>query len=109
MCSSDLVWLHPAGREMTADDWQSATPAIGILRSHGLHALAGHELLWLLNPTSATVPFAVPRRLQHAHWRLLLDSARELPGGEWHAAPDAHELCCLLPHQSLLLEKVEAP
>ena len=105
--SADINWLHPEGREMTAADWEAATAAaLGILRSP---PHAGGELLWLVNPTAGTCEFALPRRLREARWRLLLDSAREFPGGELLPSPVPGATAYLLPHQSLLLERIDEP
>jgi len=102
----DITWLHPAGHEMSADDWQAGTAVLGILRSVSMD---GRDLLWLLNPTGLTVQFYLPRRCREALWRVLLDSARLLPGEGPQDLPGPHDSLRLLPHQSLLFERMVFP
>ncbi len=102
----DITWLHPAGHEMTAGDWQAGTTVLGVLRSVSMD---GRDLLWLMNPTDAAVQFSLPRRCREALWRVLLDSARLLPGEGPDDLPGPHESLQLLPHQSLLFERMIFP
>lgn len=102
----DITWLHPAGHEMSAADWQEGTTVLGVLRAAPMD---GRNLLWLLNPTANEVPFHLPRRWREALWRVLLDSTQALPGPGPDDLPGPHEVFRLRPHQSLLLERMVFP
>jgi len=102
----DITWRHSAGHEMTAGDWQAGTAVLGVLRSVSMD---GRDLLWLMNPTDAAVQFSLPRRCREALWRVLLDSARPLPGEGPDDLPGPHDSLRLLPHQSLLFERMIFP
>lgn len=69
----------------------------------------GRDLLWLLNPTANEVEFRLPRRWREVLWRVLLDSAQLMPGAGPEDVPGPHESFLLLPHQSLLLERMLFP
>ena len=102
----DITWLHPAGHEMTAGDWQTGTTVLGVLRAVSMD---GRDLLWLMNPTDAAVQFRLPPRCREALWRVLLDSAQRLPGEGPDEVPEPRESLQLLPHQSLLFERMIFP
>jgi hypothetical protein len=91
---------------MTASDWHSGTAVLGVLRSVSMD---GRDLLWLLNPTEMAVQFCLPRRCREALWRVLLDSAQRLPGEGPDEVPEPRESLQLLPHQSLLFERMIFP
>lgn len=102
----DITWLHPAGHEMSAADWQAGTTILGVIRAASMD---GRELLWLLNPTANEAEFRLPRRWREVLWRVLLDSAQLTPGPGPEDVPGPHESFLLLPHQSLLLERMLFP
>ena len=62
-----------------------------------------------MNPTDVAVQFYLPLRCRDALWRVLLDSARLLPGEGPDDLPGPHESLQLLPHQSLLFERLVFP
>jgi isoamylase len=71
----DLGWFHPAGREMTGDDWGN-----GALRSVGARfdgADATETLLMLLNADEQPVGFRLPRvsPVREAAWCVVLDTS----------------------------------
>lgn len=84
----DLVWFHPAGRELDHDDWRNAE-----LRCFGLflggdaitarddrgRKLTGDTLLIYLNAGPAPVPVVLPAPSWGGAWELLLETASELP------------------------------
>ena len=49
------------------------------------------------------------RRWREVLWRVLLDSAQLMPGAGPEDVPGPHESFLLLPHQSLLLERMLFP
>jgi glycogen operon protein len=73
-------WLHPAGREMTTEDWQD-----GGLRLFGadLTLPGGPRLLLLLNAGDAAT-FEMPE----GSWMLRIDTARDRVGCEEPAGPE---------------------
>jgi glycogen operon protein len=77
--AKDVSWLHPAGREMGAADWDDAAQ-----RCIGVHLGAatvardagGHDVLALFNAHDAPVEFVLPAAARDPAWRVLLDSAK---------------------------------
>ncbi len=95
----DLVWLTPAGREMTDADWNAA--AVGCLgvRLEGQMVdefdergkpITGKTLLMLLNAHAKPMPFQVPDHLPHEYWRPLLDTAIDRPASYWYRRPERY-------------------
>jgi isoamylase len=72
--SDDVLWLHPAGRGMSTQDWQDAG-----LRTLGMRLAAddgaGGDLLVLLNAGAARTDFTLPKTATGRRWVRLLDSA----------------------------------
>jgi isoamylase len=102
----DIAWLHPAGHEMNASDWHAGSTVLGVVRAAPMD---GRDLLWLLNPTASEIEFRLPRRWREVLWRLLFDSAQSLPGPGPNDLPGPQEVFRLLPHQSLLFERMVFP
>jgi isoamylase len=82
----DLVWFHPAGHELTPDDWRNAD-----LRCFGLflggdaitmrdptgHRVTGDTLLIYLNAGAKPVPVQMPPASWGVGWELLLETASD--------------------------------
>jgi glycogen operon protein len=90
----DLAWFHPAGHEMSSEDWFAPEArSIGMyLDGRGLRhrdrrgeLIVDDSYLVLLNSGEAETTFALPGEPWGRRYRLILDSTR--PGGE-PAAPD---------------------
>jgi glycogen operon protein len=85
----DVIWLTPAGEEMSVEEWES-----GYARSLGLRisGAAGEELsaygtpepdddfLLLFNAHYEEVPFVLPPLSEESRWESLVDTS--LSGGE---------------------------
>ena len=95
----DIAWLHPRGREMTAEDWHDAT-----LSSFGC-AFGAPRFVLLFNNASEPVQFGLSN-LTHGPWHIVLDTSIEDGAGKAHAA--LGEGCLLLGRSLMLLRAGEA-
>jgi glycogen operon protein len=80
--AKDVSWLHPAGREMDAADWNDAGQrCIGVHLGAATVARdsAGHDVLALFNANDRPVEFVVPAAARELAWHVLLDSAHPGP------------------------------
>ena len=99
----DVVWWHPAGREMNTQDWHAAPDgALGMLLAPlpsgaSPNSPPATTLLALFNRNSSTVTFTLPP----GGWRQLCDSSAAAPFAERTANPD----CSLAGHSVLLLAR----
>jgi pullulanase/glycogen debranching enzyme len=85
----DLAWIHPSGREMTAEDWHSDQAVVGMflsgspLRSPGPRGEQQHDasfLIWLnARPGSLTV--ALPEQDWVSAGEVVLSTLPDLPAG----------------------------
>jgi glycogen operon protein len=89
-----VTWFHPAGREMTGEDWGN-----GELRAIGakFDAMAGRDdaggvgepLLMLLNADERAVAFCLPSptSMQEGTWNTIVDTApsRDIQGKTWQS------------------------
>jgi isoamylase len=94
----NVVWLTPAGAEMTPDDWNN-----GLSKSIALMLRGAEEppLLLLTNSHAEEIAFELAAPKSIAGWRLLIDTARGLiEPDEPPATPGA---TIQLPARSLLL------
>jgi glycogen debranching enzyme GlgX len=72
----DVMWWHPAGREMRIADWQSATlGAFGLQLAPPTGDDGERSLLCLINREAKAVVFHLPS----GNWRQLCDSSAEAP------------------------------
>ncbi|MGH7803615.1 MAG: glycogen debranching protein GlgX, partial [Candidatus Binatia bacterium] len=102
----DLAWLRPDGGEMNEGDWADGERrAIGMLMYAGAtdevddrgRAVTGDTLLWLLNASSKSVTFAMPKLPEPGTWHELVDTARAAP------RPVRGESVAVTAHSSVLL------
>ncbi|HLW23189.1 MAG TPA: glycogen debranching protein GlgX [Steroidobacteraceae bacterium] len=71
----DVTWLHPNGREMSAQDWQEqALHTLGVW--YGKRGAAG-RLLLLLNASAVDQSFALPAAPPAHGWMLRFDTSLE--------------------------------
>ncbi len=92
----DIVWLTPAGAEMTAADWAAAGDwATGYARSLGVFLngdaitepdprggrISDARFLLLFNADSNPVTFTLPEASLAGGWEVVIDTARELAEG----------------------------
>jgi isoamylase len=108
----DVSWRHPAGHEMTPEDWNSHDArAIGVLIGHAFsdpHGTLNGHLLLLCNAGDAPVEFLLPEPKRGAVWQTLFDTARWRAndlGGEIHAGGQF----VVAPHACALLADGDAP
>jgi glycogen operon protein len=107
----DVTWLHPAGREMTPEDWGNpAGHALGML----VHASAtdeqdergrltgGDTILLLLNGGGRSLRFELPQLSEAGGWVIQVNTAR--PG----IRPVMGDAVNLIPHSLILLRHTEA-
>jgi isoamylase len=89
----DVVWLAPAGTEMTQEGWdQPFVRCLGVYLSGNAlkrvsrtgRPLKDDDFLLLLNAHHEAVPFTLPQLRASAEWRLALDTSAS--GGEAGAA-----------------------
>ena len=79
----DVSWLHPAGRELSAADWNDAgARCLGVLMSVGATArrAAYGDLLVIFNADEASNEFVLPPPPADASWCVLFDTALRHPG-----------------------------
>jgi glycogen operon protein len=79
----DVSWLHPAGRELSAADWNDAgARCLGVLLSVGASSrrAAYGDLLILFNADEASTEFVLPAPPAGASWCVLFDTALRHPG-----------------------------
>jgi glycogen operon protein len=84
----DLVWFHPAGRELERGDWENPElrcmgmflggDAIGARGPRG-NKVVGDTLLIYFNAQADSVEVTMPPRAWGARWELLLETAHETP------------------------------
>jgi len=76
----DVSWLHPAGHELTPEDWNDpAARAIGVLSGHAFgdpHGIPNGHLLFLCNAGDAPVNFRLPEAKAGTQWQVVFDTAR---------------------------------
>jgi isoamylase len=99
--SDDVLWLHPAGREMSTEDWRD-----GELRALGMRlaaddAASGGDLLILLSAGATRTEFTLPRTVAGLGWVRLLDTA--LPADTPEASAGA--MAALEAHSAQILEE----
>jgi isoamylase len=85
----DVTWLHPTGRELTAEEWGNADAhTLGMLIDGAAtdevdergHAVRGDTLLLVLNGGEQNVEFNLPSLDGGKIWVVMVDTARrELP------------------------------
>jgi glycogen operon protein len=91
----DIVWWHPKGREMNADDWHSPPQgALGFVLAPGNTGTNSQTLLVLINRDAEALSFGLPP----GTWRQLCDSSAEKP-----FAPLPHRGTCSLAARSVRL------
>jgi isoamylase len=83
----DIMWLNPAGKEMTDDEWNTGhARSVGLLLSGqtmDVRDLRGEPVtddtyVLFFNAHHENLPFRLPRlRTSRAGWELVLDTARE--------------------------------
>jgi len=82
----DVLWLNPAGHEMSEDEWRdSSVRCLGMLLSgQGLdetdergRKLSDENFLVLLNAHHEDVEFMLPAYRPGAHWSAWMDTSRE--------------------------------
>lgn len=82
----DLVWFHPAGRELERSDWENAElrcmgmflggDAIGARGPRG-EKINGDTILVYFNANAEAVEVTMPPKSWGARWELLLETAHE--------------------------------
>jgi glycogen operon protein len=84
--NKDVTWLHPSGREFTADDWHnSSAQAFGMLLDGAAtdevdergHAVSGDSLLVAMNAGEESVTFTLPVLDGQKIWVVMVDTARD--------------------------------
>jgi glycogen operon protein len=84
--NKDVTWLHPSGREFTADDWHnSSAQAFGMLLDGAAtdevdergHAVSGDSLLMAMNAGEESVTFTLPVLDSQKIWVVMVDTARD--------------------------------
>jgi glycogen operon protein len=94
--TTDLMWLHPSGSEMTDAAWNAQDmrcigmrlngDAIDDADDHGERVI-GDTLVVMLNGCDTIVTFMLPRTDDSERWEILIDTwdpwrpAKRLPGG----------------------------
>jgi glycogen operon protein len=82
----DILWLTPAAKEMTQDEWDSSrAKTLGMLLSgEGIEELDGRgnrivddTFLVLMNAHHESAPFILPSLASGTRWLALIDSARD--------------------------------
>lgn len=95
----DLLWLDPAGREMTDEHWNSHhVRSLGmLLNGEAIDEIGGRgerivddTLLVLLNANEEEIPFRLPTIPEPGRWSVLLDTANGNSGQ--HATGSAYPL-----------------
>jgi glycogen operon protein len=79
----DVSWLHPAGRELSAADWNDGgARCLGALLSVGATARRASygDLLVIFNADEASNKFVLPPPPADASWCVLFDTALRHPG-----------------------------
>ncbi|HTG75720.1 MAG TPA: glycogen debranching protein GlgX [Steroidobacteraceae bacterium] len=79
----DVSWLHPAGRELSAADWNDpGARCLGVLMSVGAttRSAAYGDLLVIFNADEASNEFVLPPPPADASWCVLFDTALRHPG-----------------------------
>jgi glycogen operon protein len=102
----DVSWLHPAGRELTAADWNDAGPhCLGVLMGVGATGRRGAygDLLVIFNADGAGAEFALPTPPAGATWCVLFDTALRHPGPGVRMLRDPRALR-IEPRSTVLLE-----
>ncbi|MDH4378311.1 MAG: glycogen debranching protein GlgX [Vampirovibrionales bacterium] len=102
----DVVWLHPHGRKMTAEDWQTGfNRCVGMmLEGYGLDELSDDgkpvvddTLLVLINAHTEALPFLLPQHPLGTAWELLLDTSDAEGAPVWQDTfPLSDRSLCLL-------------
>ncbi len=92
--TGDLIWLTPAGEEMTQEDWgASDAKSLGVFLNgeaisepdpHG-ETITDAKFLLLFNAHSQPRTFSLPEARLAASWRVVIDTAEPSPA----AAPSA--------------------
>jgi glycogen operon protein len=80
--SRDIAWLHPAGREMTAQDWNDDSLRCLALQMSGVvDSRAGTEadLLAVFNADDAPVQLLLPQAAHGNAWQVALDTSLAAP------------------------------
>ena len=81
----DIVWLTPAGREMTDEEWQrSEARCLGLYLQGGAtnedddqgRPMVDDDFILMLNSHHEPIPFLLPRLEERHAWRVVLDTAR---------------------------------
>jgi glycogen operon protein len=98
---TDVLWLAPTGREMTATDWGNASDrTLGMLLDGDAilecdargRPTVGQTLLVLLNAASADVSFVVPSTDDGSRWEPIVDTADPTGSAQVIAGGDAWRL-----------------
>ena len=74
----DVVWLHPAGREMSEADWQDASLGCLAVQMSGAaysRATAEGDLLVILNVLDEPVDMHLPQASLGLGWHVVIDTA----------------------------------
>ena len=108
----DIIWLTPAGTEMSDDEWQNASAgclglflagtAIEEQDERGRPILDSNFLL-LINAHHESISFAIPTKIPVSRWRVVLDTSG--PDGSSKGKPiwDAADSYPMLDHSLALL------
>jgi glycogen operon protein len=108
----DVTWLHPDGREITADDWRTAgAHTLGMLvhasatdeRDERGRLAGGETILLLLNGGGRSRRFVLPRLAEPGTWIEALNTARDRSHSVMGDAVN------LLPHSLILLRHGDVP
>lgn len=83
---ADVSWYDPRGNAM---DWSKPDSGLSCWLTSPL-VVAGHgsqvpqhqlgDIMILVNPTTSTIPFVLPKESQSLNWRLFADTAKPSPG-----------------------------
>ncbi|MFT3710058.1 MAG: glycogen debranching protein GlgX [Archangium sp.] len=104
----DLVWFHPAGRELGPQDWSDPElRCFGFLlggdaitsRDPTGQRVVGDSLLVYLNPSGKAVPVTLPAPTWGAKWEALLETASDVTRPLTCAAGEAVQI----PERSILV------
>lgn len=97
----EIVWLTPAGQEMTDSDWN-----VGYVRCLGMRLegenidevnergeqIIDDTLVVLLNAHDRAIPFSLPPHHLHEFWKPILDTALPKPRFRWLTANHRYDL-----------------
>jgi len=101
--SSDVMWLHPHGRELSEHDWHD--PQLRSLAVFIAAAGASSDLLVLINASDSSTEFHVPPAGAAQNWSVFIDTAA--PSDQASAVVSSDRAVILGPHHLLILQRRE--